>query len=132
MTGARPEGIVELRSTHSVDETVRRLEDLIQSKGIKVFVVVDHSGEAASAGLEMPPTKLVIFGSPKAGTPLMVAAPSTAIDLPLKILVRQDAGGQVWLAYNTPAYLQARHGFPKQLTANIVAVDALARAVAAE
>ena len=132
MTGARPEGIVELPSHHSVDETVRRLEGLIQSKGIKVFVVVDHSGEAASAGLEMPPTKLVIFGSPKAGTPLMVLAPSTAIDLPLKILVRQDAGGQVWVAYNTPEYLQSRHGFPEQLTPNIAAVEALARAAAGE
>lgn len=125
-------GIVELPSRHSVDETVRRLEDLLRDRGIKVFVVVDHSGEAEAAGLEMPPTKLVIFGSPKAGTPLMVAAPTTAIDLPLKILVRQDAGGQVWVAYNTAEYLQARHGFPERLLPNIAAVEALARAAAAE
>ena len=132
MTGARPEGIVELPSRHSVDDTVRRLEDLLRSRSIKVFVVVDHSGEAESAGLAMPPTKLVIFGNPKAGTPLMLAAPSTAIDLPLKILVRQDAAGQVWVAYNAPEYLRARHGFPENLIANITAVEALARAAAAE
>ena len=132
MTGAEPEGIVELPSRHSVDDTVRRLEDLLRSRSIKVFVVVDHSGEAESAGLAMPPTKLVIFGNPKAGTPLMLAAPSTAIDLPLKILVRQDAGGQVWVAYNAPEYLRARHGFPEHLIANITAVEALARAAAAE
>jgi uncharacterized protein (DUF302 family) len=132
MTGARPEGIVELPSRHSVDDTVRRLEDLLGSRSIKVFVVVDHSGEAESAGVAMPPTKLVIFGNPKSGTPLMLAAPSTAIDLPLKILVRQDAAGQVWVAYNSPEYLRARHGFPEQLIANIAAVEALARAAAAE
>jgi len=132
MTGAEPEGIVELPSRHSVDDTVRRLEDLLRSRSIKVFVVVDHSGEAESAGLAMPPTKLVIFGNPKAGTPLMLAAPSTAIDLPLKILVRQDAAGQVWVAYNAPEYLRARHGFPENLIANITAVEALARAAAAE
>ena len=132
MTGAEPEGIVELPSRHSVDDTVRRLEDLLRSRSIKVFVVVDHSGEAESAGLAMPPTRLVIFGNPKAGTPLMLAAPSTAIDLPLKILVRQDAAGQVWVAYNAPEYLRARHGFPENLIANITAVEALARAAAAE
>ena len=125
-------GIVEVPSRHSVDETVRRLEDLLRGRGIKLFVVVDHGGEAAAAGLEMPPTKLAIFGSPKAGTPLMVVAPTTAIDLPLKILVRQDAGGQVWVAYNTPEYLQRRHGFSERLLPNIAAVEALARAAAGE
>lgn len=132
MTARTPEGIVELPSRHSVDDTVRRLEVFLQSRGIKLFVVVDHSGEAASAGLEMPTTKLVVFGSPRAGTPLMLAAPSTAIDLPLKILVRRDAAGQVWVAFNTPEYLRSRHGFPEQLVANVATVEALARAAAAE
>ena len=132
MTGDTPEGIVELHSHHSVEDTLQRLQDLLRGRGIKIFDVVDHSGEAESAGLTMPPTKLVLFGSPKAGTPLMLAAPSTAIDLPLKILVRQDAAGQVWVAYNTPAYLRARHGFPEQLLPNIAAVEVLARAAAAE
>ena len=131
MAGA-DRGIVEVSSRHSVDETVRRLEDLLRGRGIKLFVVVDHGGEAAAAGLDMPPTKLVIFGSPKGGTPLMLAAPTTAIDLPLKVLVRQDAGGQVWVAYNTPEYLQGRHGFPERLLPNIAAVEALAKAAAAE
>ena len=91
-------GIVSKRSTHSVDETVKRLETLLESKGIKLFAVVDHSGEAERAGLKMPATKLVIFGNPKAGTPLMLAAPSIALDLPLKVLVSEDAGGTVWVA----------------------------------
>ena len=125
-------GIVELPSRHSVDETVRRLSDLLQARGIKLFLVVDHSAEAAGAGLAMPPTKLVIFGSPKAGTPLMLAAPTAAIDLPLKVLVREDAEGRVWVGYNTPEYLRARHGFPEDLVQNVAAVEALARAAAGE
>ena len=126
------EGIVELPSRHSVDETVARLKGLLRSRGIKLFALVDHSGEAASAGLQMPPTKLVIFGSPMAGTPLMLAAPSAAIDLPLKVLVREDPDGGVWVAYNDPEYLRERHGFPEQLAQNIAAAGALARAAAAE
>src|SRR5215469_17747710 len=80
-------GIIDVPSKHSVDETVDRVKNLLQSKGIPLFCLIDHSGEAAKVGLKMPPTKLLIFGSPKAGTPLMLAAPSIAIDLPLKILV---------------------------------------------
>ena len=115
-----------------MDETVTRLEDILRSRGVKVFVVVDHSADAERAGLHMPPTKLVIFGDPKAGTPVMLAAPSAAIDLPLKILVRQDAGGKVWVSYNSPAYLQQRHGFPQELVQNIAAVEVLAKAAAGE
>jgi uncharacterized protein (DUF302 family) len=89
--------------------------------------VVDHSGEAAKVGMSLPPTKLLIFGNPKAGTPLMAAAPSAALDLPLKILVWQDGGGKVWVSYNSPQYLQDRHGFPSELTVNIAVVEALAR-----
>lgn len=119
-------GIVDCRSAHSVDETVERLKRILQAKGIAVFAVVDHSGEAARAGMEMPPTKLVIFGNPKAGTPLMLAAPSVAIDLPLKILVWEDAGGAVWASYNSPAYLQERHGIPEDLLGNIAGIETLA------
>lgn len=119
-------GIVSRPSIHSVDETVAKLQAMLEAKGVKIFAVVDHSGEAANAGLKMPPTKLVIFGNPKAGTPLMLAAASTAIDLPLKILVAEDAGGSVTLSYNSAEYLQRRHGFPADLMANVAVVDALA------
>lgn len=126
---ASPEtGIVTKPSTHSVDETVAKLTGLLQAKGVTLFALVDHSGEAAKVGMTMPPTKLVIFGSPKAGTPLMLAAPSVAIDLPLKILVWQDAQAKVWLSYNSPAYLQQRHGLPSHLVPNIAVVEALAAA----
>jgi uncharacterized protein (DUF302 family) len=121
-------GIAELPSNHSVDETVERLRNILRGRGLMLFALVDHSGEAEKVGLQMPPTKLLIFGSPKAGTPLMLAAPSVAIDLPLKILVRQDGGGQVWVSYNTPQYLRERHCFPAELVANIAGVSALASA----
>jgi uncharacterized protein (DUF302 family)/uncharacterized membrane protein YidH (DUF202 family) len=119
-------GIVEKRSNHSVEETVDRLKDILQSKGVTLFSLVDHSGEAEKVGMEMPPTKLLIFGSPKAGTPLMLAAPSSAIDLPLKILVREDAQKRVWISYNSPAYLQERHNLPTELVQNIAVVETLA------
>jgi uncharacterized protein (DUF302 family) len=123
-------GIVTIPSRYSVDETVARLEHLLQEKGIKLFALVDHSGEAEKAGLQMPPTKLVIFGSPKAGTPLMLATPSIAIDLPLKLLIWEDKSGSVWISYNAPAYLMARHGLPQDLLANIAVIEKLAAAVA--
>lgn len=123
-------GIVTRRSKHSVDESVHKLEATLQAKGVKLFALIDHSGEAEKAGLQMPPTKLLIFGSPKAGTPLMVAAPTTAIDLPLKILVWEDAVGEVWISYNDPAQLQMRHGFPPDLIKNIAAVELFATAAA--
>ena len=119
-------GIIDKPSNHSVDETVARLKGLLEAKGVTLFALIDHSGEAAKVGLKMPPTKLLIFGSPKAGTPVMLSAPSSAIDLPLKILIWQDAGGKVWVSYNSPAYLQQRHGFPLELLQNISAVEALA------
>jgi uncharacterized protein (DUF302 family) len=126
----RGEGIINRRSNHSVNQTVERLKEILETKGVKIFALVDHSGEAEKAGLHMPPTKLVIFGSPKGGTPLMLAAPSAAIDLPLKILVWQDGDGKTWVSYNTPQYLQQRHGFPAELVQNIAAVAALATAAA--
>jgi uncharacterized protein (DUF302 family) len=124
------EGIRTLVSRHSVDETVARLQSLLEEKCVKLFCIVDHSGEARATGLTMPPTRLLIFGSPKAGTPLMLAAPSTALELPLKILVAEDEGGEVQLSWNDPAWLQQRHGFPAELTANLAAVQTLAKAAA--
>jgi uncharacterized protein (DUF302 family) len=121
-------GIARLASRYSVDETVSRIEAILREKGIRLFVVVDHSGGAERAGLTMPPTKLVIFGNPKAGTPLMLETPSAALDLPLKLLVSQQPDGSVWISYNTPAYLQQRHGFSPALVANIAAVELIAAA----
>jgi len=119
-------GIIDTLSNHSVDETVEKLKGILQAKGIALFALVDHSGEAQKVGMKMPPTKLLIFGNPRGGTPLMLAAPTVAIDLPLKILVREDGQGKVWVSYNSPAYLQERHGFPPELLKNIVVVEALA------
>lgn len=123
-------GMVILASKHTVAETVEKLKALLAAKGVSLFAVVDHSGEAAKAGLAMPDTKLLLFGSPRAGTPLMLAAPSTAIDLPLKILVAEDAEGRVTISYNDPAYLQQRHGFPQELLQNIAVITAIAQNIA--
>jgi uncharacterized protein (DUF302 family) len=123
-------GLVTLVSRHSVDETVERLEQLLRNKGIKLFALIDHRGEAEKAGLEMPPTRVLIFGNPEAGTPLMLAAPSVAIDLPLKILVREDDSGAVWISYNSPAYLEARHGLPQELLQGIAVAGALSTSAA--
>jgi len=128
MTPHSDSGIIDERSRHSVEQAVERLMALLHTKGVTLFALVDHSGEAAKVGMKMPPTKLLIFGNPKAGTPLMLAAPSVAIDLPLKILVWEDAQGTTWLSYNSPAYLQARHGVPEALLPNIAVVETLVRA----
>src|SRR5580700_3060051 len=104
------EGIISKPSKYSVTETLERVDALLRSKGIKIFVRVDHSGEAEKAGLKMPPTQLLIFGNPKGGTPVMLAAPTAAIDLPWKALAWQDAAGKVWLSYNDAAYIQKRYG----------------------
>ncbi len=119
-------GIIDIPSNHSVDETVEKLEGILQAKGVTLFALVDHSGEAEKAGLKMPPTKLLIFGSPKAGTPVMLVAPSSAIDLPLKILVWEDGQSKVWISYNSQQYLQQRHGLPQELLANLAVVETLA------
>lgn len=122
---ASSRGIISRPSNHSVDDTVAKLKAILQSKGVILFAMVDHSGEAEKVGMKMPPTKLLIFGSPKAGTPLMLASPPIAIDLPLKILVAEDAAGKVWLSYNSPDYLKDRHNLPAELLPNIAVVDAL-------
>jgi uncharacterized protein (DUF302 family) len=126
MSGNPESGIATIRSDHSVVQTVTKLEEMLKAKGVKLFALIDHSGEAEKAGMHMRPTQLLIFGNPKAGTPLMVAAPSIAIDLPLKLLVWEDADGKVWISYNSPAYLQARHGLPQELIQNISGAEALA------
>jgi uncharacterized protein (DUF302 family) len=119
-------GIITIPSNHSVNDTAEKLKAILQAKGVTLFALVDHSGEAEKAGLKMPPTKLLIFGSPKAGTPLMLASPNSAIDLPLKILIREDAAGKVWISYNAPAYLGQRHNLPENLLPNIAVVEMLA------
>jgi uncharacterized protein (DUF302 family)/uncharacterized membrane protein YidH (DUF202 family) len=123
--GAQSNGIISQPSKHSVDQTVEKLKSILQAKGVTLFALVDHSGEAGKVGMKMPPTKLLVFGSPKAGTPLMLAAPSIAIDLPLKVLVSEDAQGQVWLSYNSSDYLKDRHGLPPELLQNIAVVETL-------
>src|SRR6202522_110799 len=119
-------GIVCKKSKHSVDETVEKLESILQAKGVILFALVDHSGEAQKVGLTMPPTKLLIFGNPKGGTPLMLASPSIALDLPLKILVWQDTQGKTWVTYNSPEYLRERHNLPPELLPNIAVIETLA------
>src|ERR1700683_5234562 len=123
-------GITAKPSNHSVDETVEKLKSILQAKGVTLFALVDHSGEAAKVGMKMPPTKLLIFGNPRAGTPLMLAAPSIAIDLPLKILVWEDTSGKVWISWNSPEYLRDRHNIPEELLKNIAVVGALANKAA--
>jgi uncharacterized protein (DUF302 family) len=123
---ASDNGIVRKLSNHSVDQTVDGLKSILQSKGLTLFALVDHSDEAEKVGMKMHATKLLIFGSPKAGTPLMQAAPSIAIDLPLKILVAEDDHGKVWVSYNSAEYLKGRHKLPAELLPNIAAVETLA------
>lgn len=122
----KEEGIVSIPSNHSVDDTVAKIKSILQAKDVTLFAVVDHSGEAAKVGIKMPNTKLLIFGNPKGGTPLMLASPSVAIDLPLKILVAEDPQGKVWISYNSPEYLKQRHGLPQALVQNIAVVQVLA------
>jgi uncharacterized protein (DUF302 family) len=126
MMSSRDNGIIDIPSNRSVDETVGKLKRILQAKGVTLFALIDHSGEALNVEMKMRPTKLLIFGNPKAGTPVMLAAPSSAIDLPLKILTWEDAQGKVWLTYNSPVYLQERHNLSSELLQNIAVVEALA------
>jgi uncharacterized protein (DUF302 family)/uncharacterized membrane protein YidH (DUF202 family) len=119
-------GIVRIASRHSVADTVAKVESTLQAKNVKLFTVIDHSGEAEKVGLTMPSTKLLIFGNPKGGTPLMLTSPSVALDFPLKILVAEDATGKVWISYNSPTYLQQRHNLPANLLPNIAVIEVLA------
>jgi len=130
MAAQKDSGLIDIRSRHSVNETVEKLKGILQAKGIALFALVDHSGAAIKAGMKMRPTKLLIFGNPKAGTPVMLAAPSSAIDLPLKILIWEDAQGKVWVTYNSLAYLQERHNLPPEVVPNINVIEALAKKAA--
>jgi uncharacterized protein (DUF302 family) len=130
MSAVLENGIVRIPSRHSVADTVAKLASMLQATNVKLFAVVDHSGEAEKAGLTMPNTKLLIFGNPKGGTPLMLASPSVALDFPLKILIAEDAAGTVWISYNSPAYLQQRHNLPANLLPNIAVIEALANNLA--
>jgi len=124
-------GMVHLSSPHSFRETLQRLDAALQSRGLTVFARIDHSGEAEKVGLKMHPTQVIVFGSPKGGTPLMVASPTLAIDLPLKALVWEDAGGKVWVSYNTAEYLKHRHNIPDDLVKNIAVIGPLLQGVVA-
>jgi uncharacterized protein (DUF302 family) len=118
-------GIIDRPGRRSVDETVDALKAILHARNVPLFAIIDHSGEAAKAGIRMAPTKLLIFGNPKAGTPVMIATPSAAIDLPLKILVWEDTAGKVFVSYNAPDYLRRRHGFPAELLTNIAVIETL-------
>jgi len=123
-------GIVRVPSAYSFDETCSRLESILKSKGLLVFATIDFSGDAKRAGMEMEPTRLLIFGNPKKGTPLMEAAPSVAIDFPLKVLVAEDLNGRTWLSYNSPEYLRIRHNIPEDLLKNISGIETIAASAA--
>ena len=130
MATAPDNGLIHLSSSYSVAETAKRLEESLLAHGVTMFCRVDHSGEAEKVGLHMPPTQLLLFGSPRAGTPLMLASPTVAVDLPLKALIWQDADGKVWLSYNSPEYLQQRHRIPAELIKNIAGPTPLLQAAA--
>src|ERR1700733_2111157 len=119
-------GIVSLPGHQSVDATVEKLKAILEAKQVRLFTIVDHSGEARKAGMQMPNTKLLIFGNPAGGTPAMLASPTLALDLPLKILVWEDAEGKVWITFNSVEYLRTRHNVPEELVANLALIEALA------
>ena len=116
------EGIIQKSSPRSVPETLDRLEGILKAKGVQVFARIDHAGEAARVGLSMPPTQVLVFGNPKAGTPVMLAAPTSAIDLPLKALAWQDSAGQIWLGYTDPRYFARRYGLGDSQVAPLAVV----------
>jgi len=125
MTSIESNGIVDVLSSYPVDRTVENLQRILTSKGIPLFALIDHSGEAAKIGVKMLPTKLLIFGSPKAGTPIMLVAPTVALDLPLKVLVWQDRSERVWMSYNSVDFLQSRHEIPAELLQKISVVESI-------
>jgi uncharacterized protein (DUF302 family)/uncharacterized membrane protein YidH (DUF202 family) len=130
MTQTSDHGIVDIPSPHPVHQTVEKVRTILAAKGVTLFALVDHSGEAEKAGMKMRPTKLLIFGNPKAGTPVMLAAPSIALDLPLKILVWEDEAGKAWISYNSAEYLGSRHNVPSELMPNLAAAEMIATAAA--
>jgi uncharacterized protein (DUF302 family) len=131
MTMETEHGIERIPSAQDFAATFAKLETVVKSKALLVFAKIDFSGDAQRAGLTMPPTQMLIFGNPKSGTPVMLASPGSALDLPLKVLVSQDAAGKVWLSYNQPEYLGERHGIPATLLQNLLGIRAIAQAAAA-
>ena len=131
MSTSPENGMVHLGSPYSVPETLKRLESILQSRGLTVFARIDHSGEAGKVGMKMRSTQLIIFGSPKGGTPVMLASPTLALDLPLKALVWEDAGGKVWVSYNSAEYFKQRHNIPGDLVKNIAVIGPLLQSVVA-
>jgi uncharacterized protein (DUF302 family) len=123
-------GIVRLRSNRSVAETVEKLESALKQRGVRMFARIDHAAAAVEVGLKMPPTQVLVFGSPAGGTPMMLAAPTLAIDLPFKALVWEDESGRAWLAYNSPEYLRVRHNFPEKMADNLSGLVRLLQEVA--
>jgi uncharacterized protein (DUF302 family) len=126
------EGIIRRPSPRTVPETLDRLESILEGKGLQVFARFDHSGEAAKAGLKMPPTQVLVFGNPKAGTSVMLAAPTSAIDLPLRALAWQDTAGKVWLGYTDPAYFARRYGLTEAQVAPVSGIGQLVEAAVRE
>ena len=124
-------GIKVLAAARAVDETMDRLESLAKQRGLTVFARINFAKDAAAVGMAMPPTQLLILGSPAAGTPLMQAAPGTALDLPLKVLAWRDPANRCWVSFNSPEYLQQRHGFPAALMANLAGLEKLVLAAIA-
>ena len=124
------QGVERVASARGFDETVAHFEQLLAAKGMMLFAKIDFTGDAKRAGLTMPRTMLLVFGNPKGGTPVMVAAPSSALDLPLKVLVSEESDGKVWLSFNSPEYLAQRHGIPPELVANISGIRGLVAAAA--
>ena len=129
MANSPDNGMVHMSSPYSVPETIKRLDSVLESRGLIVFARIDHSGEAEKVGMKMHPTQLIIFGSPKGATPVMVASPTLAIDLPLKALVWEDAGGKVWVSYNSAEYFKQRHNIPDDLVKNIAVIGPLLQSV---
>src|SRR5882724_3434254 len=125
MTPNTDNGIINAPTNHSVDQTVERLKGIVEAKGVTLFALIDHSGEAEKVGMKMRPTKLLIFGNPRSGTPLMTASPTLAIDLPLKTMVWEDSNGTVWISYNSPEYLKQRHNIPDALLQSISGVRSI-------
>jgi uncharacterized protein (DUF302 family) len=126
------DGMMRVHTGRTVPDVMQRLQDLLKSRGIRVFAHLDFSADARADGMRLRPTQLLIVGNPKAGTPLIEAQPSVAIDLPLKILAWSDEGESTTVAYNDPAYLRRRHGFPEELDKNIAGLAALVKAAAGE
>jgi uncharacterized protein (DUF302 family) len=123
-------GIERAQSTRGFDETVAHFERLLAAKSMMLFAKIDFTGDAAKAGLVMPRMMQIVFGNPKGGTPVMVAAPTSALDLPLRVVISEEDGGKVWISFNSPEYLAARHGIPQELVGNIAGIRALVGAAA--